>query len=145
MKVSEANQFDAGPGMPGMDDLPEQTTPPAAPSKFPTGILVLVIAVLVVGAIVYRGIYTRQRDSSTLLRETHEMAVPSILVIQPKRGSNAQEIILPANMQAFTDAPIYARTTGYLKRWLVDIGAHVKSGQLLAEIEDLAIEIRVAN
>ena len=47
----------------------------------------------------------------------------------------AAEIILPGNIQAFTDSPIYARTNGYLKKWYVDIGAHVKAGQLLAEIE----------
>ena len=135
MKVSEANQFEAEPGLNGMDYRPEQTTPPASPSKFPTGLLVLVIALLVVGLIVFRGITARQKESSNLLRETHEMAVPSVLVIQPKRGSKTQEIVLPASMQAFTDSPIYARTNGYLKRWLVDIGAHVKSGQLLAEID----------
>ena len=42
---------------------------------------------------------------------------------------------MPGNTQAFNDTPIYARTNGYLKRWYVDIGAHVKQGQLLAEIE----------
>ena len=43
--------------------------------------------------------------------------------------------MLPANVQAFKDAPIYARTNGYLKKWYVDIGGHVKAGQLLAEID----------
>src|SRR5687767_2146052 len=50
------------------------------------------------------------------------------------------EIVLPGNTQAFIDAPIYARTNGYLKRWYVDIGAHVKRGQLLAEIETPEID-----
>ncbi len=63
------------------------------------------------------------------------MAVPTVAVVQPKRSAPAQEIILPANVQAYADAPIYARTNGYLKRWYVDIGAHVREGQLLAEID----------
>jgi RND family efflux transporter MFP subunit len=56
-------------------------------------------------------------------------------VTHPTKGSNDQAIELPGNTQAFTDAPIYARTSGYLKKWYFDIGAHVKQGQLLAEIE----------
>jgi RND family efflux transporter MFP subunit len=56
-------------------------------------------------------------------------------VVHPTRGSDAQAIELPGNTQAFTDAPIYARTSGYLKQWYFDIGAPVKRGQLLAEIE----------
>jgi len=63
------------------------------------------------------------------------MAVPAVVVVQPKRSAPAQEIVLPANVQAFADAPIYARTNGYLKRWYVDIGTRVKEGQLLAEID----------
>ena len=50
-------------------------------------------------------------------------------------GAPQTEIVLPGNIQAFNDSPIYARTNGYLKKWYVDIGAHVKAGQLLAEIE----------
>ena len=56
-------------------------------------------------------------------------------MVKPKRSAPAQEIILPASVQAFADAPIYARTNGYLKKWYVDIGGHVKAGQLLAEID----------
>ena len=56
-------------------------------------------------------------------------------MVYPKAGAPTQEIVLPGNTQAFTNAPIYARTSGYLKRWYFDIGAHVKKGQLLAEIE----------
>ncbi|HYY31427.1 MAG TPA: efflux RND transporter periplasmic adaptor subunit [Chthoniobacterales bacterium] len=62
-------------------------------------------------------------------------AIPMVEVIHPKAGSTAQEIELPGTTEAFTEAPIYARTSGYLKQWFFDIGAHVKRGQLLAEIE----------
>lgn len=75
------------------------------------------------------------RARAALRSETNELAVPSVIVVQPKPSAPGQEVILPANVQAFKDAPIYARTNGYLKRWYVDIGARVKAGQLLAEID----------
>jgi RND family efflux transporter MFP subunit len=132
MSMDETNSFTVPPGA---DQPAEPRTPPSKPSGFLKGFVVVLFAVLLVGGIVYRGIAARTKDAATLVRETQEMAVPSVLVIHPKRASNSQEVVLPANIQAYTDAPIYARTNGYLKRWLVDIGAHVKAGQLLAEID----------
>jgi multidrug efflux pump subunit AcrA (membrane-fusion protein) len=61
-------------------------------------------------------------------------------VILPTSGAVSQEIVLPGNTQAFNDTPIYARTNGYLNRWYVDIGAHVKQGQLPAEIDTPEID-----
>src|SRR5439155_4474474 len=66
---------------------------------------------------------------------TEDAAIPSVTVVFPREGAPTQEIVLPGNTQAFSDAPIYARTSGYLKRWYFDIGAHVQKGQLLAEID----------
>ena len=98
--------------------------------------IVWLAALLVVaGVVAYRGIYTRVRAASEVKIETRELAVPSVSVARPKRGSPQQEIVLPGNVQAFIEAPIYARTTGYLKKWYVDIGGRVKNGQLLAEID----------
>jgi RND family efflux transporter MFP subunit len=94
-------------------------------------LLALVIAVL----LVVFGILPRIQARTALRQETLRMAVPTVAVVQPKRSAPAQEIVLPANVQAFADAPIYARTNGYLKRWYVDIGSRVKEGQLLAEID----------
>ena len=85
--------------------------------------------------IVIAGILPRIQARTALRRETAELAMPAVAVVQAKRSAPAQEIVLPANVQAFKDAPIYARTNGYLKRWYVDIGSHVKEGQLLAEID----------
>jgi RND family efflux transporter MFP subunit len=99
------------------------------------GLLITIIAVIVVIAIVVAGVVPRLRAKAALRVETNSLAVPEVQVIQPKRGSTAQEIILPGNIQAFIDAPIYARTNGYLRSWTSDIGARVKKGQLLAEIE----------
>ncbi|HUA63713.1 MAG TPA: efflux RND transporter periplasmic adaptor subunit [Verrucomicrobiae bacterium] len=77
----------------------------------------------------------RVHAESALALRTEDSAIPSVHVIQPNRGGAATELVLPGNMEAFTDTPVYARTNGYLRRWFFDIGAHVKSGQLLAEIE----------
>src|SRR5258707_7820004 len=62
-------------------------------------------------------------------------ALTAVSVVSPKQTAPTQEIILPGNVQPFITSPIYARTNGYLKKWYVDIGAHVKQGQLLAVIE----------
>ena len=101
---------------------------------------ILLIAVVVVGLLVLSGIIPRLRSRKALAAETSELAAPTVLVVQPKRGAPSQEIILPGNIQAFVDAPIYARTNGYLKRWYFDIGSHVKQGQLLAEIESPEVD-----
>jgi RND family efflux transporter MFP subunit len=88
-----------------------------------------------VGIVVYRGIVSRAKAEKALQGETRQLSIPTLFVVHPSKGPAADEIVLPGNTQAFTDAPIYARTNGYLKRWYFDIGSRVKAGQLLAEIE----------
>ena len=107
--------------------------PAASSSKH--GFLLLIIAIIVVIVVVITGVVPRLRAKAALKTETDKSAVPTVDVIQPKQGAPHQEIVLPGNIQAFTDAPIYARTNGYLKSWYVDIGARVKAGQLLAVID----------
>jgi RND family efflux transporter MFP subunit len=99
------------------------------------GALWAIIALLIVVAIVAAGIIPRRRARAALRDETNDLAVPTVSVIHPKLGASQSEIVLPGDIQAFTDSPIYARTNGYLKKWYVDIGARVTSGQLLADIE----------
>ncbi len=89
---------------------------------------ILVLAAVTAVLLVIFGILPRIQARTALRQETMRMAVPTVAVIQPKRSAPAQEIVLPANVQAFIDAPIYARTNGYLKRWYVDIGSRVKEG-----------------
>jgi len=96
---------------------------------------IAILAFVVVVAIVVSGILPRKRAEADLVKETDEMAIPTVSVVRPTRSAPAQEIVLPANVQAYIDSPIYARTNGYLKRWYADIGARVRAGQLLAEIE----------
>jgi RND family efflux transporter MFP subunit len=106
-------------------------TPPSSKHGF----LLLIVAIIVVIVVVITGVVPRLRAKAALKTETDKSAVPTVDVIQPKQGAPHQEIVLPGNIQAFTDAPIYARTNGYLKKWYVDIGARVKEGQLLAVID----------
>jgi RND family efflux transporter MFP subunit len=85
--------------------------------------------------LIFSGIRSRLEADKRLQEKVRSSAIPMVEVIHPKAGSTAQEIELPGTTEAFTEAPIYARTSGYLKQWFFDIGAHVKRGQLLAEIE----------
>jgi RND family efflux transporter MFP subunit len=98
-------------------------------------ILWLALLIIVAGAVAYRGISTRVRAAANVKADTRELAVPSVSVTHPKQGAPQEEIVLPGNIQAYIEAPIYARTSGYLRRWYVDIGGRVKNGQLLAEID----------
>ena len=85
--------------------------------------------------LIFSGIRSRLEAGKGLEEKVRSSAIPLVEVIHPKAGSTAQEIELPGTTEAFTEAPIYARTSGYLEQWFFDIGAHVKRGQLLAEIE----------
>ena len=107
----------------------------------PFKVILIFLAILVLaGFVVVRGINARIKAAAIVKQETLDLAIPSVAVIQPKRGSMKDEIVLPGNMMAFTDSPIYARTNGYIKKWYVDIGQKVKAGQLLAEIEAPEVE-----
>jgi RND family efflux transporter MFP subunit len=84
---------------------------------------------------VFEGIHSRVEAKAELRQVAVNSATPFVNVIFPKGRTEAEEIELPGNTQAFTDTPIYARANGYVKEWYVDIGARVKQGQLLAVIE----------
>jgi RND family efflux transporter MFP subunit len=113
----------------------ERPGPLPSPPSSPWLLIGLAAAVVVLGIVIYSGIHGRALAESTLGNRTERAAVPTVNVVQPAQGSASQEIVLPGNTQAFNDTPIYARTNGYLKHWYVDIGAHVKQAQLLAEID----------
>lgn len=117
-----------------------KSSPARADNPKPRGagpmlLIVLLVIAAVLGVVIYRGIAARTQATAALVKQTNEDAVPTVVVTYPKADAPAEEIVLPGNTQAFTDTPIYARTNGYLKRWYFDIGARVKAGQLLAEIE----------
>jgi len=119
----------------------EPTREPAASTRHGTAALVAVaVAAVVLGVGIYSGVRARSAADVTLRRVTDEAAIPTVSVVSPKPGAPTREIQLPGTTQAFTDAPIFARTSGYLKRWYFDIGAHVKEGQLLAEIDSPEVD-----
>jgi RND family efflux transporter MFP subunit len=132
MKAEESYDIESRDDQSGGSGPPGQRPSLSGVSKVIIGLAVLL---LVAGAVVYRGVTTRIRAAADVKADTNELAVPSVSLAQPKRGAPQEEIVLPGNIQAFIDAPIYARTNGYLKTWYVDIGGRVKSGQLLAEID----------
>src|ERR1700722_995581 len=122
--------------------MPEITTAkytqPGTARGFPRVLklaLVLLIAVLVVGAVIVWGIDARIKTAAAVKQETVELATPTVAVAHPKMGALRNEVVLPGNIQAFIDAPVFARASGYLKKWYADIGTRVKAGQTLADID----------
>jgi RND family efflux transporter MFP subunit len=107
-------------------------------------ILIVVIVILIAGTVVIRGIHSRINAAAVVRDRTIAESIPSVTVIHPKRGELKEEIALPGNIQAFVDAPVYARTSGYLKKWYSDIGTRVKAGNLLAEIDSPEVDQQLA-
>jgi len=102
-------------------------------SRGALGIVVLILVGAAVTAV--WGIVTRERAMAALSRETREMAVTTVAVTKPSKGVASEDVSLPGTVQAYTDAAIFARTSGYLKKRNADIGSHVRAGQVLAEID----------
>ena len=103
-----------------------------APRKL--GLLGIVVACVAAFAVT-TGIMSREKSSADLRTWTDEQAVPTVAVIAPSSTALNPTLELPGRLEAYSRAPIYARVSGYLKRWNVDIGGKVKAGQQLAEIE----------
>ena len=121
---------------------PPEPTNPAAPRgrRREVALVALGVAVLVLGLGIYSGVRARSKADVTLKQATDDAAVITVNVVDPKPGDPVRDIRLPGITQAFIDAPIFARTSGYLKRWYFDIGAQVKQGQLLAEIDSPEVD-----
>jgi RND family efflux transporter MFP subunit len=114
----------------------DPTDEKVAKKWFSGGVLLfLAAAALAVAVVVLFGIHSRTMAASRLVEATDQAAIPTVNLVHPQPATRAQDLVLPGNTQAFIDSPIYARTNGYLKRWYVDIGARVRKGELLAEIE----------
>jgi RND family efflux transporter MFP subunit len=126
------------PDVPSVDTAKGEGRPQRGLGRM--ALLLLAAAAIALGVAIYVGIRTRTDAEANLTRATAQAAIPTVDVVYPTAGAPTQEIVLPGNTQAFTSAPIYARTSGYLKRWYFDIGAYVKQGQLLAEIESPEVD-----
>jgi membrane fusion protein (multidrug efflux system) len=94
-----------------------------------------VIGLVVIFFLVVSGVWSRNSSDARLKETTEKLAVPTVAVVMPARQGNKSNLDLPGRLEAYSRAPIYARVSGFLKAWYVDIGGSVKAGQLLAEIE----------
>jgi RND family efflux transporter MFP subunit len=111
-------------------------SPPGAPRQPRRGLAIAGLAgLLVVVIVVASGLWNRNASEAKLKEWTDTQSVPVVSVVLPVNSANQSSLDLPGRLEAYTRAPIYARVGGFLKAWHVDIGAPVKAGQLLAEIE----------
>jgi RND family efflux transporter MFP subunit len=117
--------------MPTTDSVP----PPNEKRLLKLAVRLLMVAGLVIVVVVAWGLYNRAAAGHRLEESALAGAAYKVAVVHPQRSAKVEELVLPAAVQAFIEAPIYARTQGYLKKWYFDIGSRVKRGQLLAEIE----------
>jgi RND family efflux transporter MFP subunit len=115
---------------PQIERPPELPPAPAGKAKILVGAVLLVL--VTAGAVTF---LTRKGESDALAKETDEIAIPTVAVVQPAAGAGSDELVLPGNLQAFEESPIFARTNGYLLRWYKDIGSRVHKGELLAAID----------
>ncbi len=127
----KASSVTAAPVSPPHVDVPASKDH-SSPPKLGRWAL-LIIIVLVVGVIV--GLVPRLMHRHGLLNETRELAIPTVEVTYAVPGKSTASLTLPAEVRAFVEAPIYARASGFLTKWYVDIGTRVESGQLLADID----------
>jgi RND family efflux transporter MFP subunit len=114
---------------------------PLAPRRVLVGLGIFLLAALVLAIAI---LIPRWHNNRVLAAHTNEMAAPTVIALAPRPGAPISEVTLPGNLNAYSDAPLYARTSGYLSRWYFDIGAHVKKNALLAEIASPEIDRQVA-
>ena len=126
-------------GAPAHPNQHRQEPPPPAMSGRAALIVIAALAIIAVAVALF-GILSRRHARTALAAETNTLAVPDVIAVSPKKGSPESEVVLPGNMYAYEDSPIYARTNGYLNHWYFDIGAHVKKGQLLATISSPEVD-----
>lgn len=126
---------------------------PASPSDQPQVLrftppkrlkLIGLIAAGAAVVVVATGVISRVHADARLARWTDDQAVPTVAVIHPGAGGGVKDLILPGTIEAFYDAPIYARVSGYVRKWYLDIGAHVRAGQVLADIDTPEVDQQLA-
>jgi RND family efflux transporter MFP subunit len=123
----------------------EQTPKHAAPPPPSRGVRRFgLIAVAAAAMIAVIGILERRGHEAEVKQWTQEQAISTVALISPSHGAATQRLVLPGTVQAWYEAPIYARVSGYLKGWNYDYGAHVKKGDVLAEIETPDLDAQLA-
>ena len=116
-------------------DLPRKSPSPSPMPKRNASWTKVLFFILIVAGLVAFVFVRRSAAQSNLVKLTQQMAIPTVLAVHPETEPSEVHLTLPGTVQAYTHAAIYSRVDGYVKNWMVDIGAHVKKGQLLAEIE----------
>ena len=115
---------------------PEASQPARSPAVSRRGLTVALLSLLGIGAvIVVMGITTRKMADAKLREWTESQAVPVVAVALPDTRGKRATLDLPGRLEAYTQAQIFARVSGYVKEWKADIGTPVKAGDLLAEID----------
>jgi RND family efflux transporter MFP subunit len=120
------------------DHKPKPEMPPRNLRRI--GLIAAAAAILIAAF----GILQRHSHEAEVAQWTKQQAVPIVAVITPQTGAAVQHLELPGTVQAWYEAPIYARVPGYLKNWYFDYGAHVKKGDVLAEIETPDLDAQLA-
>lgn len=115
--------------------------PPFSGRHASVALIVVGIAVVVLAVV---GIWRRHHNNEVLADTTRDTAAPVVIAMKPTPGAAVDSFVLPGNVTAYTDSPIYARTSGYLTKWYYDIGAKVKKGALLAVIASPEVDQQVA-
>ena len=132
------------------DPKPAESAPPTAPGKpvavAPKAYLFLwaIVFLALFGLAFVAGLLPRRAQHAALTLDTKELAIPTVTVVTAKPANAPPTLSIPAEIRPLTEAPIHARASGYLKRWLVDLGAKVEAGQLLAEIDTPELNQEIA-
>src|SRR6202045_3921136 len=105
---------------------------PAEKSRLFIVLIGVVVVLIIVGVF---ALLQHREQYNALAKETEKLAVPTVSVTHPIVEPSEENLVLPSTLQAYVESPIYARTSGYLKKWHHDIGSRVNKGQLLADID----------
>ncbi len=124
--------------------MPTDLRSPAKPASRRGLTIAGAAAACVAVVVVVSGIAGRMHQSSEVRSATSTQSIPTVSVVSPTAGAGARKLVLPGTLQAFFNAPIYSRVPGYVHGWYVDIGARVKSGQVLATIDTPELDQQIA-
>jgi RND family efflux transporter MFP subunit len=116
---------------------PPLNHPPAKPPRLGRLFFFIVIGI---GVAFVVGLMPRVKEREQTIADTRDLAVPTVAVCNPAPGKFTEPLVLSGELRPMIEASIYARANGYVRRWVVDLGAHVEPGQLLAELDTPEID-----
>ena len=123
-----------------MTEIPSPTVSAPAGRSHARALLVSLLAAAGVAALVARGLETRKANEVALEQQAAVSTITTVIVTHPKPGPALEEVVLPGQVKGEIETSVYARTSGYIRLWKTDIGAHVKAGQLLAVIDSPEVD-----